>query len=44
MIFGFRAPAFVTRAFVAPVAGMATAEPAVEGIWTSDGREAAWDG
>ena len=44
VIFGFRAQAFVTRAFIAPVAGVAAGAPAVRGIWTSDGREAVWGG
>lgn len=42
VLFGFRAQAFVTRAHVAGVAGVASGTPAVAGIWTSDGREAAW--
>lgn len=42
VLFGFRPQAFVTRAYVAGVAGAASDEPRVTGIWTSDGREAAW--
>ena len=42
VIFGFRAQAFFTRALIVPIAGIAsgTAEP--KGLWTSDGRPAAW--
>ena len=39
VIFGFRAQAFVTRAFLAPIAGVSRGEPVVEGVWTSDGRK-----
>lgn len=42
VIFGFRAQAFVTRAFVAPVAGVASGRPVVKGLWSTDGREAHW--
>ncbi|MCW3007185.1 MAG: putative amino acid racemase [Solirubrobacterales bacterium] len=41
-VFGFRIQAFVTRAYVAGIAGVADGTPRVAGIWTSDGREAAW--
>jgi hypothetical protein len=43
VIFGFRPQVFVTRALVAPVSGIRSGKPEVEGIWTSDGRPAAWD-
>ena len=42
VVFGFRAQAFVTRAYVVGIAGVATGSPAVAGIWTTDGREAQW--
>jgi predicted amino acid racemase len=42
VLFGFRAQAFVTRAYVVGIAGASSAEPTVAGIWTTDGREAAW--
>ncbi len=42
VLFGFRAQAFVTRAYVAGIAGVSAGEPAVAGIWTTDGREATW--
>jgi predicted amino acid racemase len=42
VVFGFRAQAFVTRANTVGITGAATGQPAVAGIWTTDGREAAW--
>jgi len=42
VLFGFRAQAFVTRAFVVPISGISRGEPAVQGIWTPDGRRAEW--
>jgi predicted amino acid racemase len=42
VVLGFRAQAFVTRAYVAGIEGVGTGEPAVAGIWTTDGREAQW--
>jgi predicted amino acid racemase len=42
VVFGFRAQAFVTRAYVAGVTGVSSDTPAVTGIWTPDGREATW--
>jgi predicted amino acid racemase len=42
VVFGFRAQAFVTRAYVAGISGVAAGTPAVAGIWTTDGREAPW--
>lgn len=42
VVFGFRAQAFVTRAYVAPVSGIASGRPRVEGIYTTDGRETRW--
>jgi len=41
-IFGFRIQAFVTRAHVVGIAGVADGAPRVTGIWSSDGREASW--
>ena len=42
VVLGFRAQAFVTRAYVVGIEGVATGRPAVAGIWTTDGREAQW--
>jgi predicted amino acid racemase len=42
VVFGFRAQAFVTRAYVVGVTGVSSGVPAVAGVWTPDGREAEW--
>ena len=42
VIFGFRAQAFFTRALIAPIAGVSSGKPEAKGVWTSDGRPAAW--
>jgi predicted amino acid racemase len=42
VIFGFRPQAFITRAFVAGVAGLSTEKPAVESISHSSGAKAHW--
>jgi predicted amino acid racemase len=42
VIFGFRAQAFITRAYVTPIAGVASGNAQVKGVWSTDGREAAW--
>ncbi len=42
VVFGFRIQAFVTRAFVVPVRGVATAAPEVVGVYTNDGARAEW--
>ena len=42
VIFGFRIQAFVTRAYVVGIDGVATGAPAVAGLWSSDGTEASW--
>ncbi len=42
VIFGFRAQAFVTRAFIAPVSGIAQGKPQVEGIWNGAGGQVDW--
>jgi predicted amino acid racemase len=39
VIFGFRVQAFVTRAYVVPISGLASSLAKVEGIYTSDGRK-----
>lgn len=44
VIFGFRIQAFVTRAFVVPVAGVSSGSPEIAGVWTADGAEASWPG
>ena len=41
-VFGFRAQVFVTRAYVAPVSGIAAGKPVVEGIYDSDGKKTGW--
>jgi len=38
VIFGFRAQAFFTRAWIVPVSGIASGSPTVEGVWSSDGQ------
>ncbi len=40
VVFGFRGQAFVTRAHVVPIAGIAQGTPSVAGVWTPDGRRA----
>ena len=40
VIFGFRAQAFFTRAFIVPIAGIASGTPEAKGVWTPDGRPA----
>lgn len=42
VVFGFRIQAFVTRAYVVGVRGVAAGQPEVAGIWTADGKEASW--
>jgi predicted amino acid racemase len=42
VVFGFRPQAFVTRAYVAGIAGVSSGRPEVAGIWTTDGRDATW--
>jgi predicted amino acid racemase len=42
VVFGFRIQAFVTRAYLVGVSGVATGRPSVAGIWTADGRKAPW--
>jgi predicted amino acid racemase len=42
VVFGFRPQAFVTRAFVAGVSGLATEKPVVESISHSSGAKAHW--
>ena len=42
VIFGFRAQAFVTRAYMVPVSGLSQGKPKVEGVWASDGRKVGW--
>jgi predicted amino acid racemase len=42
VLFGFRIQAFVTRAFVVPISGVASAEPQARGVWGADGRPARW--
>jgi predicted amino acid racemase len=44
VVFGFRAQAFVTRALVVPVSGVAAGAPRVDGVWTSDGLPASTGG
>jgi predicted amino acid racemase len=42
VVFGFRIQAFVTRAYVVGVSGVAAGRPRVAGVYTVDGREALW--
>lgn len=42
VVFGFRAQAFVTRAYVVGITGVSAGDAAVAGIWTTDGRDATW--
>ena len=42
VVFGFRAQAFVTRAFVVPVVGISKGKPQVAGIFDSDGKVMGW--
>lgn len=42
VLLGQRAQAFVTRALVAPLTGLAQNHPRVAGLWTVDGRRAEW--
>lgn len=42
VVFGFRAQAFVTRAYVVGITGVSTGQAAVVAIWSADGREALW--
>lgn len=42
VVFGFRVQAFVARAFIVPVSGIASSKPVVEGVYTNDGRKTNW--
>ncbi|MFL5929597.1 MAG: alanine racemase [Gaiellaceae bacterium] len=42
VVFGFRIQAFVTRASVAAIDGVAVGAPRVAGIWAPNGEEAQW--
>ena len=42
VILGFRAQAFVTRAYTAGISGLDTGKPAVQGIWAADGSAKSW--
>ncbi|MBI1751743.1 MAG: alanine racemase [Acidobacteria bacterium] len=42
VILGFRAQAFVTRAYVVGIEGLASGQPQVSGIHSSDGRDVRW--
>jgi predicted amino acid racemase len=42
VVFGFRAQAFVTRAYTAGIAGLASGRPEVAGIWSADGSATRW--
>jgi predicted amino acid racemase len=44
VVFGFRPQAFVTQAYVVPLAGVATGDPRPDGIWHPNGTPAAWPG
>lgn len=42
VVFGFRIQAFVTRAYTAGIAGIASGTPRVAGIWFADGSTTTW--
>ncbi|MDD2958350.1 MAG: alanine racemase [Lachnospiraceae bacterium] len=42
VVFGFRAQAFVTRAFIVPVVGISTGNPVAAGVFDSDGKITGW--
>jgi predicted amino acid racemase len=42
VIFGHRIQAFVTRAFMVPVAGIQSGAPEVLGVWGADGTPVSW--
>jgi len=42
VVFGFRIQAFVTRAYVAAIEGVASSRPRVAGIWSSSGDPVGW--
>jgi predicted amino acid racemase len=42
VVFGFRAQAFVTRAYIVPISGVSMREPKVEGIWNPFGQQIQW--
>jgi len=42
VVFGFRIQAFVTRAYVAALAGVSDGRARLTGIWTSTGEPASW--
>ena len=44
VVFGFRAQAFVKRAFIVPISGIAAGAPSIEGVWNGEGRAAEWGG
>ena len=44
VILGFRAQAFVKRAFVVPISGISAGAPRIEDLWNSEGRAATWGG
>lgn len=44
VLLGFRAQAFVTRAYTAGVVGVQSGQPRVAGIWSADGSAACWPG
>lgn len=42
VVFGFRAQAFVTRAYIVPVSGIRTGTPVVKGVFDANGKRVAW--
>jgi predicted amino acid racemase len=42
VIFGFRIQAFVTRAYTAGIAGLASGTPEVAGVWAASGHPTSW--
>jgi hypothetical protein len=41
-LFGFRPQIFVTRALVAPIAGVASGGPRCAGVYAADGHQVVW--
>ena len=42
VVLGFRAQAFVTRAYTAGISGISTGRPVLHGIWAADGSATQW--
>ena len=42
VVLGFRAQAFVTRAYTAGISGISTGRPVLHGVWAADGSATRW--